>query len=120
MVDCLCHLGVLPMKLIFGIALVLGLMMLGEGIALGVMIALLLRLQLGWRCLFNGVLPEATASAAGAKRRAGNAHESFSGNSMSAYRILGPGGAERRRPDALWAAVGPATQLQAGELVPLN
>ena len=39
---------------------------------------------------------------------------------MSAYRILGPGGAERRRPDALWAAVGPATQLQAGELVPLN
>src|SRR5262249_20780047 len=26
-----------------------------------------------------------------AKRRAGNAHESFSGNSMSAYRILGPG-----------------------------
>ena len=41
-VDCLCHLGVLPMKLIFGIALVLGLMMLGEGIALGVMIALLI------------------------------------------------------------------------------
>ena len=25
------------------------------------------------------------------KRRPGNAHESFSGNSMSAYRILGPG-----------------------------
>ena len=27
----------------------------------------------------------------GLVRRAGNAHESFSGNSMSAYRILGPG-----------------------------
>ena len=26
------------------------------------------------------------------KRRLGNAHESFSGNSMSAHRILGPGG----------------------------
>ena len=61
-----------------------------------------------------------TCLEAGKKRRPGNAHESFSGNSMSAYRILGPGGAERWRPDALWAAVGPATQLQAGELVPLN
>ena len=27
----------------------------------------------------------------------GNAHESFFGNSMSAYRILGPGSAERQR-----------------------
>jgi len=33
--------GVLPMKLIFGIALVLSLLMLGEGAALGVIIALL-------------------------------------------------------------------------------
>jgi len=27
----------------------------------------------------------------GDRRRPGNAHESFSGNSMSAYRVLGPG-----------------------------
>ena len=37
-------------------------------------------------------------------RRPGNAHELFSGNSMSAYRILGPG-AQRRRPawSVAWA-----------------
>jgi len=33
---------------------------------------------------------------AAARQAPGNAHESFSGNSMSAYRILGPG-AERWR-----------------------
>src|SRR5215831_2201727 len=36
-----------------------------------------------------------------AKRRPGNAHELFSANSMSACRILGPGGAERASADAV-------------------